>query len=419
MSAKAKDILKNGWHPEKNGSSVRGSVSGMLGRGKKTDDSSSNHVAQPISSLRDPASFAPPPKRTGSGLVPPPPPSTGGTRKVVPAPSKYQDPRAPAVTPPPRQTQAFAAPQQEQGVEQANDPDSPRRPYRVDTSGLSTDHLPKPPGRKDGADGREPPPPSYETAVGGAGRPPPPRLPPRLPPRTNSGSTAPVLAPLSTGGDSPQLNQGAVSRLGAAGISVPGLGIGRTSPATPSSPSVPPASGNAPSASPVNQLQNRFSQMRTTTPTSTEAPAPAQGTSWAQKQASLKTVSNFNKDPSSVSLADARSAASTANNFRQRHGEQVASGVQTAQKYGVFDKATSLASQSQGQGQSQDQDQGQVQSGLSGMSAAAGMFGKKKPPPPPPKRKPGLSPTTPTTPEGGAADADVPPPIPMGTRPKF
>jgi hypothetical protein len=140
--------------------------------------------------------------------------------------------------------------------------------------------------------------------------------------------------------------------------------------------------------------------MRTTTPTSAEA--PAQGTTWAQKQAALNTVSAFNKDPSSVSLADARSAASTANNFRQRHGDQIASGVQAAQQHGVLDKATAYAGQGQGQ------------SGQIG-ALATGLAGKKKPPPPPPKKKPGLN--SPTTP--GGADADEPPPIPMATRPTF
>ncbi|CAI4217830.1 unnamed protein product [Parascedosporium putredinis] len=79
------------------------------------------------------------------------------------------------------------------------------------------------------------------------------------------------------------LNQSAVSRLGAAGVSVPGFGI------SPSSPS----------------------------------------------------------GPSTVSFQDARSAASTANNFRQRHGDQVASAARTAnsfnQKYGISDRVQGTA----------------------------------------------------------------------------
>ena len=52
--------------------------------------------------------------------------------------------------------------------------------------------------------------------------------------------------------------------------------------------------------------------------------APARGTTWAQKQAALSTASQFQRDPSKVNSADAHAAFSTANNFRQRHGEEVA-----------------------------------------------------------------------------------------------
>ena len=63
--------------------------------------------------------------------------------------------------------------------------------------------------------------------------------------------------------------------------------------------------------------------------------------------------------PSSVSFSDARAAASTANNFRERHGEQAKTGMQKAQdmnqkygqqakdmntKYGVSSKLSGYAS---------------------------------------------------------------------------
>lgn len=175
----------------------------------------------------------------------------------------------------------------------------------------------------------------------------------------------------------------------------------------------------------MNELQSRFSKFGGFGKSSTPSPppaqgAPAQGTTWAQKQAALKTMSDFKKNPSSVSFADAKSAASTANNFRERHGEQVASGVKTAnsldQKYGVSGKVGGYLGNAGGGG-STGAEAGRTpspaQSHLSTISSAAGLLGKKKPPPPPPpKKKPEL---------GGnsvdAGDEDTPPPVPMSTRP--
>lgn len=205
--------------------------------------------------------------------------------------------------------------------------------------------------------------------------PPKPSLPPRLPPRTASDDAA-------------QMNQGSVDRLGARGVSVPGLGIGN---------------GDAH----VNELQNRFAGLKTTqnqTQNQRQEP-PAQGTTWAQKQAALKTASQFQKDPSTVSFADAKAAAGTANNFRQRHGEQIAAGAQQANninnKYGVANKVGGYASKVQGQ------TQGQTQGQVNGVVAAK----KKPPPPPPPAKKPQLFQT--------AGEDGAPPPIPMSTRPNF
>ncbi|KAJ4322283.1 hypothetical protein N0V84_004875 [Fusarium piperis] len=409
--SKYKDIMKKGWHPEKPGTTIKGQVNGLLHR-KKPEDDRSGHVSVPLSRLKDPASFAPPPKRTGSGLAPPPPPSASAPRKVVAAPSKYADPRTPVV----EETQV-AEPEEEEEPKQ-------RGPYRANTTGLATSHLPKPPGRRDGADGRPAEPPSYQSAMAAVGgRSAPPSLPPRLPPRTNSSSTvssgaaspAPSSNPLINQG---ALNQGAVSRLSAAGVSVPAFGIGRSSPAATESeaPPKPPRPGVAsPPATPshMNELQNRFSKLGTSNANANATEPPSEGTTWAQKQAALKTASAFQKDPSSVSFSDARAAASTANNFRQRHGEQVAAGAKAAnnlnQKYGLMDKAKSSYASVQGT----QQDQG-AQAGAASPSLS-GLVGKKKPPPPPPKKKPALAAVTPSAP----ADDDAPPPIPMATRPQF
>ncbi|KAF7546522.1 hypothetical protein G7046_g9274 [Stylonectria norvegica] len=380
---------------------IRGQVSGMIHRNKSSEEDTIGHVARPITELKDPSSFAPPPRRTGSGLIPPPP-REKTSRRVVESPSKYQDPRAPVAEPAPHQLQI------EYRQDEEEEDDRPPVPYRANTTGLSTDNLPPPPGRKDRADGRSPPPPpSYQSSVGGA-RPGPPSLPPRLPPRTNSSSPADI-SPVSTGNN--YINQGAVNRLGAAGISVPGLGIGRSSPANtnPTSPPQPPRPGAGATQNHLSELQNRFSKF-----SASSSPAPAkpqgEGTTWAQKQAALKTASSFQKDPSSISFSDAKSAAGTANNFRQRHGEQVAAGMKSAnglnQKYGLMDKVGSYTG---------THDQGQPGAGQRMSSPAlSGLAGKKKPPPPPPKKKPGLA---------GAAVAsggnDEPPPVPLSTRPQF
>lgn len=179
-----------------------------------------------------------------------------------------------------------------------------------------------------------------------------------------------------------------------------------------------------------------------TSPSSESAPAgaPSQGTTWAQKQESMKTMNNLNKNPHSVSFADARSAATTANNFRQRHSGQVAAGWSKAkgmdEKYGVSAKAgagwNKAKSMDEKHGVSAKAG-GYIKSFTGGSSAetqkvespeqshpnatgtAAGVVGKKKPPPPPPKRKPDH-----LGGGGGAAaarDEEAPPPVPVLSRP--
>ncbi|KAL7802470.1 hypothetical protein V8C44DRAFT_344842 [Trichoderma aethiopicum] len=276
-------------------SGLKGKAKGKVtkripGLGNKDDsDAGQSHVAPPLSSLRDPSSFAPPPRRTGTGLAPPPPPTTA-KRSVVPAPSKYQDPRAPKVeSPPPR----FADESQLQSYEDEQDtqPASSPRPYRVDTTGLSTQHLPPPPIRRDRDAAGSRSPPSYDSVVGAS----PsdakaPRLPPRLPPRSGSGTPDRTASPLSTlGVSSGSLNQGAVQRLGAAGISVPAFGIGSSSPshagaADEAAPPKPPRP-NATPPSQLNELQNRFARLGTSAAPASEPAAATTAATWAQKQA--------------------------------------------------------------------------------------------------------------------------------------
>ncbi|KAK3356942.1 hypothetical protein B0T25DRAFT_142435 [Lasiosphaeria hispida] len=364
---------------------VRDKAKSLVGRGGDSTTARTDHVSQPLTSLRDPSSFGPPPRRVGTGSSgridsPPPPPSRTSSNTSY---SSQQDP--PCSGQPPH----------------CEEEAPPSRPYRADTTGLSTTHLPPPPRR----DGILPPPPLP------SGRPTPPSLPPRLPPRSNAASptlpTRPTPPPeaVSSIVQPSKLNQSAINRLGAAGISVPALGIGSRQPASP--PPLPPArSSAAPTAtnnpSQLNELQSRFSRL-----SSSESTPPDQGTTMDQKRAALQTAAALRQNPSSVSASDAMAAASTFNNFRQRHGEQVAAGVRSAnslqEKYGgqitMHDNDDTSRARSGGQEQ-----------GRQVVAAAAGFIGKKKPPPPPPKKFF-------TNPRGG--DDPPPPPVPLATRPQF
>lgn len=368
----------------------------MLGRGGGSEshlDAARNHQSAPLSSLKDPSTFAPPPKRVDYGADPT---ASRGAAATAPEGSARQR----------LQEREEARRREEEEEEEANRP--PPGPYRADTTGLSTAHLPKPPSARPVGATPPPPPPAR------AGSKPAP--PPRLPPRQNSNPNEHAPAPPPTYNEATQanpsqgiLNQGAMNRLGQAGISVPGFGVGRTaSPPVPTRQIQPPppvparqnsASAPSPTApaghgSQLGELQTRFAGMSTRSPTTT--PPPTQGTSWADKQAALRTASGLRDDPSKVSGADMRNAASTANNFQQRHGAQVASGFKAAnglnQKYNIAGRMNNLASSS-------ETPQSPVQSGSGS--------GKKLAPPPPPKKK------------ELAVGSGEPPPIPLGSKPKF
>ncbi|TPX18548.1 uncharacterized protein E0L32_011586 [Thyridium curvatum] len=406
------NIAKKGWHPEKEGTTFKKQVTGLWRKEEAEDPK--DHVSRPLSQLKDPASFGPPPRHVAAGGSP-----VVATSQNPPAYTSRVSPALPSRSQPSGTTPyAQAAPEPEE--EEEREP----VPYRVDTTGLSTSHLPPPPVRRDGADGRTPSPQAAMAARPG----PPPSLPPRLPPRApsnaTSGSTSPVRSPAPEASrQGSYFNQAAVKNLGNAGISVPGLGIGKSSGQAPALPGRTPSSestgsssrfGGAATATHVNELQSRFSKLGTSS--SPSAAPPSEGTSFAQKQAALQTASNFRKDPSSVSVADARSAASTMNNFRQRHGDQVAAGVKSAnslnQKYGLSDR---LGSSVPGSATSPTHATSQDTSNSSTSPAAMLAAVKKKPAPPPPKKKPGLAAAA----ASGQGSDGGPPPVPVSTRPQF
>ncbi|KAN0115104.1 hypothetical protein V8E51_004648 [Hyaloscypha variabilis] len=408
-----KGLAKGGWHPKgKDGTSKeswRGDnkginqVAGWIGKGKDTNAAKAHdHVSRPLSTLKDPAAFGPPPKNVnyhgGAALPNQITPDTGGWGAPLSKEEIYA------------KQQAEEEAQRE--AEGAAKPKGPPLPFRADTTGLSTANLPPPPGRRDGADGRTPP-----------ATKPKPGLPPRLPPRQTSNpiSSPPTYGTATSEPDSHKgiLNQGSMSRLSAAGVSVPEFGIGQARqslpPLGPSSPSRTPAASSTNSAQ-LNELQSRFSRLSPST--SAKPESPSEGTTFAQKQAALKTASAFRDDPSSVSLSDARAAATTANNFRERHGEQVKSGFQTANKlnskYGIADKVGSYGGITSTQASEPENLQIEMRDNTIGGPANGGpdlsVLGKKKPPPPPVKRV-GLG--------GPAASQEpTPPPIPLSSKPK-
>lgn len=351
-------------------------------KGQTTESNAPGYVARPLSSLKDPSSFGPPPKKNSY-------------------PQQSSSPTTPIAS------QTGPSAYGRQGAQELEEEPKAQEPYRRDTTGLSTSHLPPPPGRRDRPDGAAP----------ALAPKPKPSLPPRLPPRQNETPThytpPPPPAYQEATSEPPAhrgiLNQDSLSRLGAAGVSVPGFDIGPKTTKLASKPPPPiPSRKSAPADQPpsndaqVNALQSRFAQMRTSSP---KEPT-AQGTTWAEKQSALKTASLLRDNPSSVSFSDARNAASTFNNFRERHGTQVASGLKFANalnsKYGLSDKVASHSAPSKQV--EPEYDYGPIVMEDNTASPA------KKPPPPPPKKKPGLS--APIDSSGG------PPPIPLASKPK-
>ena len=400
--------------------------------GNKEDyhDRAANHASTPLNQLRDPASFGPPPKRTGTSSS-----LTSPTTAQAQPQAAYEGSRLTASTgglgAPLSKTQIeensrLKREREEWEARQREEEEGgtkPTGPYRADTTGLSTAGLPPPPKFR-GAAGSPPvpqrgiaSPPTTQRAIAPtpATKAPPPSLPPRLPPR---GAASPpayesvtAFAPAAET-ERGVVNQNAVNRLGAAGVQVRGLGI--SSPSSQSQTTSPAAP--QPASSSLSELQSRFSRFNVGSPNSTPSSTHQEtgvatsngggggaGTTWAQKQAALRTASNFHKDPSSVSLSDARTAASTANNFRERHGEQVTSGWKTAQgvnqKYGIAERFGGVSG---GASSTAGQESGVI--GGSSASAGEAAAAKKKAPPPPPAKKVGL---------GGGA----PPPINFANKP--
>jgi hypothetical protein len=282
--------------------------------------------------------------------------------------SNYSTPyerKDPSQFPPPPRTKTYApgerpaVPPRKAAIQEPEEEENktyPTGPFRANTLGVDNSQFPKPPPRT----GIQ----NSENQSSPSSKPAPPKLPPRLPPRND-----PPPYSADVGPEQGYLNQGALGRLGQAGISVPGFGIGKASPSA--------APSQSSGTSQLDGLQIRFAKMNTSSPESKN-----QGTTWTEKQNALKTASNLRNNPSAVSFQDMRSAAGTAKNFHDRHGEQISSGMQDAnqlnQKYGVLNRV-----------------QGMQQTG------SVGGF---KAPPPVPAKKPTIG-------------TSEPPPIPYSSKP--
>ncbi|CAG8908639.1 unnamed protein product [Penicillium egyptiacum] len=300
---------------------LRGQVAGWMGKGNESNTDRSDHVSQPLSTLKDPSSFGPPPKHI----------KYHGTA-AVPNQINAQNPH---------QREVAAAEE-----EQFQKPAPPPVPYRVDTSGLSTDNLPPPPVRRlDSAS---------SASTSSISKQKPPKPPPRLPARNGSPisdpppaySPAPVLS-------HDYINQDATSRLANAGVSVPGFGIGQEK-------------SSSPAHTPVNELQSRFSQMNTSGSPSVPTP-PA--------QASTKI------EPQSVS------STSSVQNFRERHADTIDSGKQ---KYGDFRErhADTIDSGKQKYGDFRERHADTIDSGKQKLSGYASRLTGSSPAAPSPPARP-------------------------------
>ncbi|KAJ5493700.1 hypothetical protein N7463_009787 [Penicillium fimorum] len=364
----------SGKNPESQGG-IRSSVAGWMGKGKeggtsssgqgsssqgagwmgKGDDSSSNrsdHVSQPLSALKDPSSFGPPPKHInyhGAAAVPN---QTTPDRRGMGAPVSQDQINA---------QDAHRREAAEAEEEQPQRPAPPPVPYRVDTSGLSTNHLPPPPVRRvDSAS-------SASTSSISKSNPPkpPPRLPARGPPSSDvpsAYSPAPVLS-------HDYLNQDATSRLSNAGVSVPGFGIGQEN-------------SSSPAHTPVNELQSRFSRMNTSgSPSAPTPPAQASTNIQPQSASSPSSLQNFREQHA----GSIESGKQKYGDFRERHADTIDSGKQ---KYGDFRErhADTIDSGKQKYGDFRERHADTIDSGKQKLSGYASRFTGSSPAPSPPAR---------------------------------
>ncbi|KKK19197.1 hypothetical protein ARAM_004778 [Aspergillus rambellii] len=399
-----KGVMKEGWHPKgRDGkkeswrSDFKGinQVAGWVGKGKDNDTDRENHVSRPLSSLKDPASFGPPPKHIkyhGAGALP---------NETTPDRSGFGTPLS--------QEQASRQNVEQQGAEEAARWDEgkaaekprPPVPYRTNRTGFDPSRLPPPPVRRTAT------PDDSTTVVSPRPRP---AVPPRVPPRTATPSSHPPTPPPAYSPHVPaaeqsqplegHLNQDATLRLSQAGVSVPALGIGSNNR---SAPTASPSTAGLVGQAPVNELQSRFSQLRTnSSPSPPVPPPPPRG-----------------NQSSPISASTVSSARSAFNDFRSQHSDKIESGKQKLngldQKYGITQRV-SKAFDSNSENTTNAAPPVPPHPNLSRSSTSStdteALARRKAPPPPPPQKKAELR----SAPTGAASPA--PPPLPLNTKPR-
>ncbi|KAL5342423.1 hypothetical protein BJX70DRAFT_395009 [Aspergillus crustosus] len=404
-----KGIMNNGWHPKgrdgkkeswRNDFKGVSQVAGWMGKGNDKDEEAENHVSRPLSSLKDPASFGPPPKHIkyhGAAALP---------NETTPDRNGWGAPLSQAQI---NQQQAQRR-QEEEAEQEAKWAEEeaaarPPVPYRADRTGIDTSILPPPPVRRVGS--------VADSAPTSASPKPRPSVPPRVLPRTNTSTPAshspsppPAYAPSPPAAEQPQaangyLNQAAASRLSHSGVSVPALGIGAQSPNLTS-----PSTGYGQQA-PVNELQTRFSQLRTN---SASAHSPTSSTPVQQTQSPPTPTSN------------AGSARSAYNDFRSKHNGQIESGKQKLsgfnQKYGITEKINNAFERKSSSGERAPPippHPNLSRSTTTSSTDTENLARSKAPPPPPPQKKAELRSTPVST---GTTGSPAPPPLPLGTKPR-
>ncbi|PLB44594.1 hypothetical protein P170DRAFT_459100 [Aspergillus steynii IBT 23096] len=397
-------VFKEGWHPksrEGGKESWRGDfkginqVAGWMGKGKDKDSEREEHVSRPLSTLKDPSAFGPPPKHVkyhGAAALPN---ETTPDRRGLGAPLSQEQ-----IDYQKEQEQAEIQAQEQE----AQKPAPPPLPYRANRTGVDPSVLPPPPVRRMGS----PAEPSVPTNTR-----PKPSVPPRIPPRTNSTpvshppSPPPAYSPSAAETPSdPYINQAATSRLAQSGFSVPALGIGNGGNQW-QSPGASPAPTGSVGQAPLNELQSRFSQMRTNSQREAPSPPPARGT-YASEQSQ-----------SPAPASDTRSAQSTVNDFREKHSDKIDAGKQKLsglnEKYGISQRVNGFfddKKSSQGNSGPPPPLPRHPKAVQPPPSASSESLGQRKAPPPPPPKKSGMR-STPVP-----ASAPTPPPIPLGTKPR-
>jgi len=329
---KMKGFAKGGWHPAGDKpihrDSWKSDLKGMA-TGKKKDpyEEQRNHSSAPLSSLKDPDSFGPPPKHTGYYA-----PNGQAISRTGTASSAGSAAAQGAALGGPTGGWGGSAVETGYAAKKKQEEEEQRRleaehaaqtkesgPWRVDGTGLRTDNLPKPPVRRGTPDTGSPTVPARQQIGNPAApiRTASPQLPPRQLPRQAIGPP-PVLPPRQneypdehTPAPPPpyqealqqrnpaQINTGAASRLGQAGITVPGFDISASHNTT-QSPVQGPPQGQ------LSELQQRFARMNAGASESSTLPTISNAEGMAQAASQKKPPP---PPPKKVGL----SAASTSN----------------------------------------------------------------------------------------------------------